>query len=161
LKAYLDNNVVCALGNDDLAAESAALDELLDLRESGKVELFTSKLSKEEMAKCSKPEFMKLPRRIFSLLDKGPYFEDHTVLGFANQEGPMGTVCSYPLVSDDPISSELQKLGLDRTDAHHLMLAIRNECDFFVVCDKRSILNTAPRSRPGIQRSGWSCLRSW
>lgn len=139
-KAYLDNNVVCALGNDDLAVESAALDELLALYDRGKLKLITSRLSTEEMAKCSKQEFMKLPRRIFSLLEKGPFVEDHAVVGFGNQEGTLGTVCAHPLVADEPISKELQQIGLDRTDAHHLMLAITYGCDFFVTCDVRSIL---------------------
>ena len=35
----------------------------------------------------------------------------------------------------------LRQIGLDRTDAHHLMLAIRAECDIFLTCDKKTILN--------------------
>jgi predicted nucleic acid-binding protein len=138
--AYLDTNVVCYMGNDNLPAESPALDELMDLAGEGVVRLTTSELSQQEMARCSKQERVRLPRRVFNLLEKGPFIPDHTVLGFANQEGPMGTVCSNPMVADDPISRQLRQIGLDRMDAHHLMLAIRNGCDFFVTCDRASIL---------------------
>src|SRR5262245_25686062 len=131
--AYLDNNVVCSIGNDDLPAESRALDELVNLFGQGNVKLMTSKLSKDEMDKCSRQEFLKLPNRIFNLLEKGPFVEDHTLLGFHNEWGPMGGA-SCPLIADDPISTELRAIGLDRTDAHHVMLAIRNGCDFFVTC---------------------------
>jgi predicted nucleic acid-binding protein len=138
--AYLDNNVVCYIGNDNLPQESQSLDDLLDLSARGSIRLITSKLARDEMERCSKREHVRLPIRIFNLLEKGPFIEDHTVLGFANQDGLRGTVCSYPLVADDPLSRELQQIGLDRMDAHHVMLAIRNNCDFFVTCDQRSIL---------------------
>ncbi len=39
-----------------------------------------------------------------------------------------------------PTSRALRKPGLDRTDAHHVMLAIREHCKFFITCDARSIL---------------------
>ena len=138
-KAYLDNNVVCAIGNDDLKAESEAFDTLLDLSGRGEVRLVTSQLSKEEMDRCSKQEYMKVPNRIFNLLKKDPFVQDHTLLGFHNQWDRTGG-SSCPLIEDDPYSTELRRIGLDRTDAHHVMLAIRNGCDYFVTCDAKSIL---------------------
>jgi hypothetical protein len=44
-------------------------------------------------------------------------------------------------MEDDRISATLRGIGLDRTDAHHLMVAIRAECDVFLTLDKRTILN--------------------
>ena len=49
---------------------------------------------------------------------------------------------SAPLVSDHPISKKLWKTGLDRKDAHHLMLVIVSACDVFLTCD-HGILNRA------------------
>lgn len=140
MKAYLDNNVVCALAKDDVdAAESAALDSLMELADSDALCLQTSRLSLDEMETCSKPEKLKTARRFYRALEKGKFIEDHTLLGFHNQwDRTGGTSC--PLIEDDPYSTELRRIGLDRTDAHHVMLAIRNGCDYFVTCDARSIL---------------------
>jgi hypothetical protein len=44
-------------------------------------------------------------------------------------------------MEDDHISATLRGIGLDRTDAHHLMVAVRAECDVFLTLDKRTILN--------------------
>jgi hypothetical protein len=34
----------------------------------------------------------------------------------------------------------LRAIGLDRTDAHHVLLAVWSGCRFFVSCDHRSLL---------------------
>lgn len=49
MKAYLDNNVVCAIAKDDTPAESDALDRLLVAYEEAKVGLVTSELTLEEI----------------------------------------------------------------------------------------------------------------
>jgi hypothetical protein len=139
-KAYLDNNVVCALAKDDVdAVESAALDALMELSDCDAVCLQTSRLSLGEMERCSKPDKLKTARRFYRALDKGTFIEDHTLLGFHNQWDHTGG-CSCPLIEDDQYTKELRGIGLDRTDAHHVMLAIRNGCSYFVTCDEKSIL---------------------
>jgi predicted nucleic acid-binding protein len=35
----------------------------------------------------------------------------------------------------------LRDIGLDEKDAHHVMLAIESQCDWFVTCDEATILN--------------------
>jgi hypothetical protein len=67
------------------------------------------------------------------------FIEDHEVVGFQSSWDRFGGE-SYPLVQDDPTSSALRKMKLDRTDAHHMMLAIRAGCDRFITYDN-GILN--------------------
>jgi predicted nucleic acid-binding protein len=140
-KAYLDNNVVSAIAKDDTPTEAKALEELLELFEAGKVQLVTSKVTGAEIARYKGPN-RRIVEVIYKLLKKVPFVEDHTVLGFNNPSGHSGAAsyyyfggASYPLVADDPISAGLRQMGLDRTDAHHLMLAIRSGCDVFLTCD--------------------------
>jgi len=41
---------------------------------------------------------------------------------------------------EDPIARQLRQIGLDRTDAHHVMIAIQNGCDALVTSDQATIL---------------------
>ena len=71
MRAYLDNNVVSAIARDDTAAESDALDCLLDARDSGKVELVTSELTLDEIKRYAGPARRQV-ERTFRLLEKVP-----------------------------------------------------------------------------------------
>ena len=139
MKSYLDNNIVSAIVKDDQTGESQALTDLLELFDAGEVELVTSAVSLTEIKRYSGPKRVSV-ERTYHLLKKVPFVDDHTLLGFHNQWDHTGGA-SNPLVEDDPIYSSLRAIGLDRTDAHHLMLAIRANCDVFVTCDQRTILN--------------------
>ncbi len=72
---------------------------------------------------------------MYARLEKVPFIEDHEVLGFHSSWDRFGGE-SYPLVEDDATSAALRKMNLGRTDAHHLMLAIRASCDRFITYDK-------------------------
>jgi hypothetical protein len=45
------------------------------------------------------------------------------------------TCINYPLIEDDPVWSKLRTLGLDETDAHHLMVAVKAGCAVFLTID--------------------------
>ncbi len=45
-----------------------------------------------------------------------------------------------PRIEDDPVAKRLREVGLDRRDAHHVMLAIRSKCVVFVTCDEETLL---------------------
>jgi predicted nucleic acid-binding protein len=51
VKAYLDNNIVSAIATDDTPAQSEALDALLKVYDQGKIELVTSELTLDEIAR--------------------------------------------------------------------------------------------------------------
>jgi predicted nucleic acid-binding protein len=46
------------------------------------------------------------------------------------------TLLVWPMIEDHPDWSTLRAMGLDTHDAHHLMVAIRANCDVFLTCDK-------------------------
>lgn len=71
---------------------------------------------------------------VYARLKKVPFIEDHKVVGFHSYWDRFGGE-SYPFVEDDAISSALRRIRLERTDAHHLMLAIRAGCVGFVTYD--------------------------
>src|SRR5262249_3315599 len=124
---------------EDLApAEMAALTPLLQLHSDGNLRVVTSQLTRTEMESWKSPQ-RSPAERVFLLLQKVEFVQDHTLRGFNNQWGPMGGA-SCPMIEDDPVSSALWKIGLDRTDAHHVMLAIRERCNYFITCDRKSIL---------------------
>ena len=113
---------------------------LLEAFDSGTVDLVTSSLTKTEIAKVKDAKLREQLGRVAALLEKVPFVDDHTVLGFQSGElGPMGGAVG-PLVADDPYRVELQKIGLDRTDAHHVALAIKAKCDTFVTTDVKTII---------------------
>jgi predicted nucleic acid-binding protein len=138
MKIYLDNNIVSAIVKDDYPDESAALDKLLESVEARKLEIVTSELTRREIERYQ-GSTRKAIDRVYRLREKVSFLDDHTVLGFHSEWHSSGGA-SYPLVEDDVISVELRRMGLGRTDAHHLMLAIRAKCDVFLTCDEKTIL---------------------
>ena len=139
VRAYLDTNIVMAIAKDDYPEESEALDKLLELSDGGEVEIVASELTRREIEPY-KGEQSKNIQRVYRLLGKVNFLENHRLLGFHSQWDRYGGV-SYPLIEDNPISSALRQMGLERNDAHHLMLAIRAECEAFLTCDEKTILS--------------------
>src|SRR5438034_6295827 len=134
MKVYLDNDIVSAIGKGDVSAsELTILEELLDFFDAKKLELVTSSVTARENALykgLAKADI----EHVYARLEKVPFIEDHEVVGFHSYWDRFGGE-SYPLVQDDPTSSPLWNMGLGRTDAHHLMLAIRAGCERFVTYD--------------------------
>jgi hypothetical protein len=134
MKAYLDNNIVSAIAKDDIAAESAAIDTVLAAFDDGRLELVTSDVTRREIDNYNRASSRRGVERIFHLLAKVPYVESSTVVGF-HSSGDARTSISYPLMEDDPTVTDLRRLGVEPTDAHHLMLASKAGCDIFLTCD--------------------------
>ena len=99
------------------------LEETLTLCAAHKVELVTSRLTGQEIARYQGQKKGDI-EKVYASLAQVHFIEDHDVLGFHSSWDRLGGE-SYPLVQDDPTSSALRKMKLDRTDAHHLMLALR------------------------------------
>jgi hypothetical protein len=67
-------------------------------------------------------------------------FVDDQVLDGFNTFESAGSMFVSPRHEAEPIAKRLREIGLDRTDAHHVMLAIQNECAVFATCDRKTIL---------------------
>ena len=139
MKVYLDHSVVSAIAKNDMPAEAGALATLQEFAAKGKVHLLSSKVTEREIAPYEGDRKEDLERE-YKLLAEAAFHEDHKVLGF-HSHGDQWTWISTPLVEDESISRRLRQIGLDKMDAHHLMVAIRNECKVFLTCDARTILN--------------------
>jgi predicted nucleic acid-binding protein len=138
-KAYLDFNIIVSIAKDGNDGEMPAIDRLLELLDEAKVTLVTSQVAGDELKNYQDAAKAAAQRRTYLRFAKVPFIQDQTVLGFHNQWDRWGGV-SYPFVGDDPVARSLRDIGLDRTDAHHVMLAIKSGCDYFVTCDGKSIL---------------------
>jgi hypothetical protein len=148
MKVYLDNDIVSAIGKCDVStSELTILEELLDFFDAKELELVTSGVTAREIALyrgLAKADI----EHVYSRLEKVPFIEDHEVVGFHSYWDRFGGE-SYLLVQDDTISSALWRIGVKRTDAHHLMVAIRAGCDCFITYDK-GILHRSPQIESGF-----------
>ena len=139
MKVYLENAVFSTLEKQQyLAQEEQALDEILERFEAGELELVTSEVTKKEFdALKDFPERLKnhkVLERFYRLLPKVPFVEEQKMLGSHSLWDKLGGA-SWAIIEDDPIWKRLLDLGIDRTDAHHLMLAIRAKCDVLLTMD--------------------------
>ena len=74
MKAYLDNNIVCAIAKGDLGTfEMEALDRLLQAFDRKDVEVVTSELTLEEIKGCP-PEHRGKLQRTYLVLEKVPIY---------------------------------------------------------------------------------------
>jgi hypothetical protein len=79
-------------------------------------------------------------QEIVALFPKAVFVEDQWLEGFNNTFQSRGSLFVSPRHEEDPIAQRLRKIGLDRVDVHHVLLAIQNECAVFSTCDARTIL---------------------
>jgi hypothetical protein len=136
-KVYLDNNIICAMGKDDMQdpGEARAIAIIRAMFNAGQVILCTSDVTKEELDKWEgdqKPVVL----QVYDPLPKVPHVKRQELQGhtYTNR----GTVLAWLTIADHPLWSKLLAVGLKELDAHHLMVAILAECDVFLTYDKKS-----------------------
>jgi hypothetical protein len=115
-KAYLDDDVVSAIAEDDNVAESAALDLLLAAYMDRRVDLVTSTRTLKEIERYRGPQRPAI-KRIFRLLKDLPN-------------------ASIPMIHNNPLYEDLLKRGLEAIDAWHVFVATKNGCQTFLTCDR-------------------------
>ena len=110
---YLDSDMVLALGKRDMPdKEMRALDKILQLADNRRHELRTSVVTLKEV-EVYRRTTKGIIRQTYDALEKVPYGEDHTLLGFNNQWSRNGGI-STPLIEDDAVASRLRAIGLKR-----------------------------------------------
>lgn len=140
MKAYLDNNVVCAIAKDDTPKESDALDRLLAAYERGKVDLVTSDVTLDEIKKHEGPNRVRT-EQTFRRLKNVPVVAWDKLLGM-HSYGDAHTWISSPLVQREDLYTSLLSLGLEVVDAQHVFVAAKQDCNVFLTCD-RGVLGRA------------------
>jgi hypothetical protein len=139
VKPYLDTNLVSAIVRQDHPLEAEALAEIVRRGAAGELNLVTSKVTGEEIDRCTGPHAPAI-QSLYDSMKKLPYVEYEIHVGFDSYwDDEMGG-WSNPLYDVDPSWSSLRAAGLDETDAHHIMLALKGSCHCFLTCDVRTIL---------------------
>ncbi len=140
MKVYADQNVVSALRRwHQRPEENAATRVLKEWSKSDRITIAVSILHDREAARLPE-EYKRQQQEITELLPKVEFVEDSNLLGFNVQDYGRAGMMVNPVMEDNPITRRLQQIGLDRVDAHHVMLAIRGGCQVFVTCDEDTIL---------------------
>ena len=137
--------MISGLGKGDLPEDQLfALNRIMELFMAGKHALTTSEVSLRELEPY-RGERRSDIEKFYAALQKVPLVEDHKLLGF-NIQSDLYTHISSPLIEDHPVAKELRQMKLDRTDAHHVMVAHLAGCDVLLTCD-RGILHRASEIR--------------
>ena len=139
LKVYVDNDVVSTLRRKDpTRPEYAAILELKDRSDRGEITVFVSEVHDRETAPL-RDDRKQAQQEVLALLSKAVFVEDQRLVGFSNILSSR-TSLVWPLHEEEPTAKRLREIGLDRFDAHHVMVAIQNGCAVFATCDSRTIL---------------------
>jgi len=138
VRAYMDQDVLSALVKHDMPKEEddSALERLTRLSHDGRITLFVSDVHGREIQPFTF-ERKEEVEQLYANSPKAPFVDDHTVLGGATVGDQYGGSVWYPLVADHPTSRKLREMGLDRTDAHHLVIAIQHGFKIFLTFDKK------------------------
>jgi hypothetical protein len=143
MKAYCDNVIVSGSARGDLAPdeEMAATRKLLGAAHDGRLELVTSRFTRDEQGR-TKDEYVR-----FQLDQEWPNWaavENDTGLLGVRTTFYDGGFMSGPMLTeivDEPLFAKLRAiLPNAEGDARHLMYAVHNGCDYFVTIDTRDIL---------------------
>jgi hypothetical protein len=142
-RIYIDNDVVSGFRRRDLKPdELAAIDTLKALAVTGSISLFVSAVHDREASPLPE-QYRQEQQKILAAFPTVEFADDHRLLGFNTMysgPGGRGGFTTHPLIEDDVAARRLREIGLDRLDAHHVMLAITRECAVFVTCDEATIL---------------------
>jgi hypothetical protein len=140
MKVYMDNDVVSALRRwDHSPQENDAIRQIKERSDADEIVVLVSKVHDREAARIPSPVHRREQEEILADWPKATFVEDQWLGGF-NFFGSGGSLIVSPRHEEDPVTQRLWQIGLDRPDAHHIMIAIRYKCDVFVTCDERTIL---------------------
>jgi hypothetical protein len=145
-KAYLDTCIVSGLAREDLSpSQQAGVASLLQLYKADRVDLVTSEIAKEEIAKVPE-QFRSRHETIYLLLRDVPVARASWTDSGLTLMGVGGGR------REDPLYRELKQMLPDDADAQHVFQAIRAGADYFVTTDARTILRFAEpiREQHGI-----------
>ncbi len=145
MKAYLENSCVSAWAKEETANQFECVEQLLSLREEGKIDVVTSEVTREEIGKI---DFDKVPEKIrlrfqkvCALVKQMPYVEHQKLEGFNVLMTPNSFICSPRHEETTPFKKLFRVIKLSENDARHVYQAIEEKCDVFVTVDRHSILN--------------------
>jgi hypothetical protein len=147
MQVYADQNVVSTLRRwDQRPEENAAIRVLKEWSDNGRITLVVSAVHDREAP--TPEQYREEQAKILALFPRVEFEDDHRLYGFNTMlsgHSGRGGFTTHPLIEDDAVARRLREIGLDRLDAHHVMLAIRRGCAVFVTCDEGTILKHRTR----------------
>ena len=137
MRVYLDNVAASGRVIGDLdPAEMEALRRIERAHSDGILKMVTSRESWREQERTKDP--IKRATLEAARGDVSVVASDHKLLGFSHLYGPFGTLAATPMITDivdEALFADLKGIGLDDSDARHLMYAVTNTCDCFLTVD--------------------------
>ena len=147
MKVYADQNIVSALRRwHQRPEENAAIRTLKEWSDNGRIALVVSAVHDREAALPE--QYREAQAATLALLPRVEFADDHRPSGsntIYSGPGGRGGFVKYLLFEDNATARRLREIGLDRLDAHHVMLAILRECNVFTTCDESTILKHRTR----------------
>lgn len=145
MKVYLDTVIVSALHREHQGAdENAAIRELVAMFFKGELQLVKSMVVRREVNRTPHALTREKIAEWEKLFADIPYSDDTRLSGFHKpimSQRPSDTGSCHPILEDEDVPRQLRNQGISRDDAHHIWLAVRDNCDVFLTCDGKSILN--------------------
>jgi hypothetical protein len=133
LSAYLDTCLVSGLAKEDLRADEAqALLEVLKLQRSGRIQVVTSDVTAKEIERIPREHRIR-HEVIYNLLAALPMASRHSTNSGLMLMGVGGGSREHP------IAAALKRILPDEPDVDHLYQASRNNVQYFVTVDDRTI----------------------
>ncbi len=132
MKIYLDTCIISGLAKEDISKkEYDSLLELLRLQKNTKLQIFTSELAKAELEKI--PESYRNKHLVIYNLLTDVTSIDYLVLNISPAR------IGLP-VRQHTVLAQLINILRDEEDAKHIYQASRNNIEYFVTVDERTIL---------------------
>jgi hypothetical protein len=137
ITAYLDTSIVSGLAKEDLKEdELEALSRILEQHKQGNVSLVTSTITQEEIKRIPE-DYRRKHDTIYNLLVDLPVMREV----FSGGGLSLGLGLSLGSGGFHPMYSKLCALLPDKTDARHIFQAARNDVQYFLTTDRRTILS--------------------
>ena len=134
-KVYLASNIVSAIAKDDTPTESEALNRLLQAWDDKKVDLVTSEVMLWEISAHQDELKRRLVERTYRRLAKAQIVRWYELAGM-HSYGDQHTWISTPIIQNDPAYEALLALGLEVVDAQHVFVAVKQDCNVVLTCDR-------------------------
>ena len=136
MKIYFDTNIVSSMIKNDLLEEEInAINHILNVWDSGEIEILTSKITKDELENIPH-ESKNIHLAMYKLIKKVPLIpEARTDSGLTLMGVGGGS-------REDPLYTRTKEI-LEQYDAKHMFQAIKNNMDIFLTADKK-VINKNP-----------------
>ncbi|GAG25143.1 unnamed protein product, partial [marine sediment metagenome] len=174
IKVYVDTNIISGMAKQDFSDEIMhCLNDILELRKQGKIELYLSEVTSEEIERIPE-EYRYYHNLIYTLINNvalKPKSYSNLALSIATRGltgGSIGIATKglFPAQQKDPLFVEIERIIPQKNntadqksrlkDIEHLFQCKKNNLDIFWTEDKKTILKYAS----GLRKIGITVMGS-